>query len=133
MTVPPGPEILAGLRILVVEDEPLVAMLIEDLLIELGCAVIGPASTTKRGLALAATGLDAALLDVNLGSEQSYPVAEMLASAGIPFAFVTGYGSQGLSEPHVGRPTIQKPFTPASFGAQVANALFPRGRLSETS
>lgn len=128
MSALPGPERLAGLRILVVEDEPLVAMLIEDLLLELGCTVVGPAATVAQALALADTSPDAALLDVNLGAEQSYPVADRLAADGVPFAFVTGYGRHGLTGPHAERPTIPKPFKPATFGHEIAKALASGGR-----
>lgn len=133
MTASPRAEMLAGLRILVVEDEPLVAMLIEDLLLELGCKVIGPAATVAQALALADTGPDAALLDVNLGTEQSYPVADRLAADGVPFAFVTGYGRHGLTGPHTARPTIPKPFKPASFGQEIADALLSGGRAPEAA
>ena len=125
MTSPRGRDALAGLRILVVEDEPLVSMLIEDLLLDMGCVVIGPASTVAQALALAEQRLDAALLDVNLGAEQVYPVADALAAADVPFAFITGYGRHGLVGAHRDRPTIRKPFAPATFGREIASALFP--------
>lgn len=133
MTASPHPERLAGLRILVVEDEPLVAMLIEDLLLELGCKVVGPAGTVAQALALADTRLDGALLDVNLGVEQSYPVADKLAADGVPFAFVTGYGRHGLTGQHTERPTIPKPFKPATFGQEIADALLSDGGAPETA
>lgn len=133
MTASPHPERLAGLRILVVEDEPLVAMLIEDLLLELGCTVVGPAATVAQALALADTRLDGALLDVNLGAEQSYPVADKLAADGVPFAFVTGYGRHGLTGQHTERPTIPKPFKPATFGQEIADALLSDGGAPETA
>lgn len=107
-----------------VEDEPLVAMLVEDLLREAGCIVIGPAATVARGRALVDPQLDGALLDVNLGSETAYPVADALAEAGLPFVFVTGYGRHGLEGVHATRPTISKPFKPDSFARQIAAALF---------
>ena len=100
----------AGRRILVVEDEPLVAMLLEDLLLELGLEVIGPALRLERALELARSEpMDAAILDVNLAGERSYAVAEQLAARGIPFAFATGYGSPGLDR-NLDAPLLRKPF-----------------------
>jgi len=124
---------LAGRRVLVVEDEPLVSMLIEDLLLDLDCIVVGPVSTVAQALAHIDQDLNAALLDVNLGTEQVYPVADALAAAGVPFAFVTGYGRHGMIGQHHGRPTITKPFDPRSFGREVAATLFPADRASAAS
>lgn len=103
---------VAGLRILVLEDEMLVALLVEDMLTELGCIVIGPASSVAQALALLAAGpVDLALLDVNLSHGGSgYAVADALAARAIPFAFVTGYGRISLRAPHRDRPILQKPF-----------------------
>jgi CheY-like chemotaxis protein len=82
------------LRILVVEDEGLVAMMIEDLLEDLGCELAGSLASVGAALAWIEAGGDAdgALLDVNLGGEPVFPVAEALRARGIPFAFATGYG-----------------------------------------
>ena len=116
--------VLDSRRILVVEDEPLVAMLEEDLLVEAGAQVVGPAPSVAQALALIGDGdLDAAVLDVNLGKETVFPVAERLAALGVPFVFVTGYGSQGLIPAFANRPVIQKPFKPNDFARDVAMAL----------
>lgn len=97
-------------RILVVEDEPLVAMMLQDMLDDIGFDVIGPAMRVEAALVLINTEpLDAAILDVNLGRERSYPVAERLAAMGIPFAFATGYGAAGV-EWREGAPILCKPF-----------------------
>jgi DNA-binding response OmpR family regulator len=81
-------------RILVLDDEPLVSMLVEDWLTELGCEVVGPARSVQEGLDFAGkAALDGAILDVNLGGEYSYSVANALKIKGIPFAFATGDGS----------------------------------------
>jgi CheY-like chemotaxis protein len=103
---------LGGLRVLVLEDEMIVLVMIEDLLSELGCRIVGPAVSVAEALALAeAGGFDAALLDLNLGrGETSYPVADVLAQRRIPFAFVTGYSADMLQPPHQGRPILSKPF-----------------------
>jgi CheY-like chemotaxis protein len=110
---------LQGLRVLVVEDEPVVAMYLEDLLEALGCETVGPASRLADGLVLAeAGGFDVAILDINLGGERSTPIAESLRARGVPLAFASGYGRppEGFGE---GVPMIEKPYREA----QVAEAL----------
>ncbi len=99
------------LRILLVEDEMLVAMNIEDMLLDLGHEVAGLASRLTPALALARESrFDAAMLDVNLAGEASFPVADLLAERGIPFLFATGYGSVGHDANWRGAPTLKKPF-----------------------
>lgn len=105
------------LRVLIVEDEMLVAMNIEDMLIELGHEVAGLASRLEPALALAREGgFDAAMLDVNLAGEQSFPVAALLRESGIPFLFATGYGIQGIAEEYRSAPVLQKPFRAQDLG-----------------
>lgn len=119
---------LSGCRILLVEDEMLVSMLFEDVLTDLGCDIVGPAATRQKALTLATTErLDAALLDVNLGGEPVYPVADVLASRRIPFAFVTGYGQSSLDERYALVPTLSKPFQLAIV-EQVIRNLLGRGQ-----
>jgi len=102
---------LAGLRVLVVEDEMMVSMLIEDMLSDLGCVVVGPASRLDEALDLAkASELDCAVLDVNLGGQPIFPLADLLRERGRPFAFATGYGDAGLRDVDKGTPVLQKPF-----------------------
>lgn len=100
-------------RILLVEDEPLIAMMLEDFLEVLDKTLVGTADTVGAALALiTAGGVDAAILDVNLrGGEQSWPIADALAEKGIPFVFATGGTQDGLIEAHRERPTLAKPFT----------------------
>ena len=105
------PADLNGLRVLVVEDEMMVSMLIEDMLSDLGCQVVGPASRLDEALELARIGgIDCAVLDVNLGGQPIFPVADLLRERGAPFAFATGYGDAGLREVDRGTPVLQKPF-----------------------
>jgi CheY-like chemotaxis protein len=105
------------LRILVVEDEMLVAMNIEDMLLELGHEVAGLASRLGPALALARDSrFDAAMLDVNLAGEPSFPVADLLIERGIPFLFATGYGRQGMNERYRDHPMLQKPFRAEELG-----------------
>jgi len=102
---------LDGLRVLVVEDEMMVSMLIEDMLGELGCLVIGPASRLDEAMQLARDAeLDCAVLDVNLGGQPIFPLADLLRERGRPFAFATGYGDAGLRDVDKGSPVLQKPF-----------------------
>ncbi|RDE06483.1 response regulator [Sphingomonas aracearum] len=100
-------------RILIVEDEPLIAMMLEDFLDLLGKRVAGTAETVEDALALVAEGdVDAAILDVNLrGGQKSWPIADALAEQGIPFLFATGGTQDSIAPEHQNRPTLSKPFT----------------------
>lgn len=102
---------LGGRRILVVEDESLVAMLIETILEDLGGETVGPLASVEEALAFLGDGpaLDAALLDVNLAGRQVFPVAEALAASGVPFVFSTGYGEGGLPRPGAVGPPCRSP------------------------
>lgn len=114
---------LNGLRVLVVEDEMMVSMLIEDMLSDLGCVVIGPAARLDEALDLAQTSeIDCAVLDVNLGGQPIFPVADLLRERGRPFAFATGYGDAGLRDADKGTPVLQKPFREGDL-ARVLNEL----------
>lgn len=103
-------------RILIVEDEILVAMLMEDVVSDLGHQVIGPAMRLETALAAADNEqLDFAILDINLAGQHSFPVADRLAERGIPFLFASGYGVAGLIEPYLNTPILQKPVSPAEI------------------
>ncbi|HEY0013806.1 MAG TPA: response regulator [Allosphingosinicella sp.] len=111
------------LRILVVEDEMLVAMNIEDMLLAMGHEVAGIASRLGPALQLAREGeFDLAMLDVNLAGETSFPVAEILRGRGIPFLFATGYGADGIEEGYRGAPVLQKPFRARDLEGALAQA-----------
>jgi CheY-like chemotaxis protein len=116
---------------MVVEDEALILLTIRDMLEDLGCEVA--ASESRSGAAVAAIGttaIDAALLDVNLGrDETSYPIADALAARGIPFAFLTGYGSSGLREGYEDRPVLSKPIEDRRLEA-VLRSLLDKGQAS---
>lgn len=106
----PGPE-GSHKRLLVVEDEFLIRMLLEDMLDELGYAVAAAAGRVDEATELAKSAeFDMAILDVNLDGHDVYPVAEILVARGVPFVFVTGYGGRGLPDPYRKHPTLQKPF-----------------------
>jgi CheY-like chemotaxis protein len=115
---------LIGVRVLVVEDEAMVAMLIEDILLDLGCVVLGPAPSVDAALKLLDEGtVDAAVLDINLSGEMVFPVADALEGQGVPFVFSTGYGMAGLEGRHLDRPVLQKPYQPARLRAALMTAL----------
>ena len=115
----------AGRRVLVVEDESLVAMLLETILEDMGCVPVGPAATVEEGLQMASEGdpVDAALLDVNVAGKQVFPIAEALKARGVPFIFSTGYGEGGLPDEWRGQPTLQKPFTEAAVRDALMKAM----------
>ena len=97
--------------ILIVEDEPFIALTLEDMLDELGFAHAGTVGQVSDAIELIGRDpVDCALLDVNLGSEKIDPVADLLASRGCPFIFTTGYGRSGIPAGHSERPVLQKPF-----------------------
>jgi CheY-like chemotaxis protein len=98
-------------RVLIVEDEVLVSILIEDALTDLGIEVAGVAGTLEEALAHAEAGdFDCAILDVHLQGKDIFPLAEMLEARGVPFVFATGYGQCGVPEKYRERPVLQKPF-----------------------
>ena len=116
---------LQGRRVLVIEDESLVAMLLETILEDMGCAVVGPEANIDDGLIAATTeaSLDAALLDVYVAGREVFPVAEALRARGVPFVFSTGYGEAGLPDHWRGHPTIQKPFTESAIRDALMRAM----------
>jgi len=98
-------------RILVVEDEGLLAMMLEDMLVELGHMVVGVASRLKDGLVMAERGeFDFAILDVSLHGEMSLPIADVLDARGLPYAFATGYSAQGVNGALRKAPILAKPY-----------------------
>jgi DNA-binding response OmpR family regulator len=106
---------LQGMRILVVEDEALISMLLEDGLNDAGAEVIGPAASVEEALGLIEGahldgGLSAAVLDINLIGQTVIPVADRLAALGVPFLFTTGYTGEGRRGLHEAAPTLVKPF-----------------------
>ena len=101
----------AGKRILVVEDELMIRMLLQDMLADLGHTLAGEAGRIEEALALAKNSeFDVAILDVNLNGQPISPVVEVLVERGLPFVFATGYGQRGVPEPYRNTLTLQKPF-----------------------
>lgn len=125
---------LSGRRILVVEDEVLVSFMLEDMLGQLGCEVVGPAARVDQALAIIdAEEIDAAVLDVNLNGEKSYPVADALAARGVPFVFSTGYGPKGIGEAYLRHPMLQKPFKSGTLGDALGTLLSAGDREASQS
>ena len=118
--------VLAGKRVLIVEDELLVALMIEDVLADLGCEVVGPFGSVAQALPAAGSEpIDLAVLDVNLGGEMVYPVAERLGERDIPFLFVSGYGGDAIPEGKVDWKVCAKPFHPKELARMMAALLKP--------
>lgn len=113
-------DIFRDLNVLVVEDEAIVSFMIEDMLVDHGCAAVWHASNVGEALAiLGERQPDMAVLDVNLGGELVFPVAERLEEAQIPFVFATGYGRNGILRDWARHPIIHKPYD----GSTLARAL----------
>ena len=124
-----GRQLLEDLNVLVVEDEFLVAALLEDTLSGFGCRVIGPASTVEAGLELIRTQrIEAAVLDVNIDGLPVFPIADALAAKGVPFIFATGYGRAGVADRHGERSVLEKPYESRSLRHALESAV--RGRRS---
>lgn len=111
---------LAKRRILVVEDETLIAVMIEETLLDMGCEVVGPTGRLDKALQLANDpNLDAAILDVTIRGGKVYPVAEQLIELGIPFVLASGYGDWALPEILRDRPRLMKPFSLSALAEQI--------------
>jgi CheY-like chemotaxis protein len=111
-------------RVLVVEDEYLIRMLLEDMLSELGYELAAAVGGIAEASEIAANGdFSVAILDVNLDGVEIYPVADILARRGLPFLFVTGYGESSLAENYRGRPALQKPFQAEQLKSVLAGLL----------
>ena len=102
---------LEGCTVLIIEDEALISLEMESMLRGAGCRVVGPfASMTKASEAIEHQLLDAALLDINLGHEMTFPLADLLCARGVPFIWVTGHSRDILPARHRDRPIVSKPY-----------------------
>jgi CheY-like chemotaxis protein len=116
---------VAGKRVLIVEDELMIRMLLQDMLADLGCKLAGEAGRIEEALTLAKqTEFDVAILDVNLNGQPISPVVDILIERGLPFVFATGYGQRGVPEAYRQTPTLQKPFQAEAL-AQAIKAATP--------
>ena len=115
---------LAGKRVLVVEDEAVIAFALEDVLANLGCEVVGPAVRLMQALELAETAtLDAAILDVNINQGRSYSVADELNKRGVPYVFATGYGAEGIDQRYASTLVLTKPYKQEDVHAALVGLL----------
>lgn len=118
---------LNGLRLLVVEDEALIAMMIEDVICDAGAIVVGPVATVRSAMSmLGSEPIDGAILDVNLGGQQVDPVADLLCAREIPFLFLSGYGESGICQRFPGATMVSKPFNDVQFVETVRRLLGPK-------
>jgi CheY-like chemotaxis protein len=125
---------LSGRRVFVVEDEVMVSWMLEDMLVDLGYKIVGPAARVNQALAIVeAEAIDLAILDINLNGEKSYPVADALTARGVPFAFSTGYNKDGMSAHYRDLPMLQKPYAMPQLAAVLSKLLTPRSRTSEVA
>lgn len=114
-------------RILVVEDEMLLAMNLEDMLVEMGHTVVGVATRISQAVAMAeCSEIDLAILDLNLAGTLSFPVADVLRRRGIPFIFASGYGINGLADNYRAEIVLAKPYSASDLDTAIS-------RLSSTS
>jgi CheY-like chemotaxis protein len=118
----------SNLRVLVIEDEGIVAMLLEDMLADLGHEVVASASNIERATKLVGEAeIDLAILDVNLNGHHTYPLADTLAERGIPFIFATGYGNAGLKTEWREANVLQKPFTERDLATVIDETICNAG------
>jgi len=110
------------MRILLVEDESAIAILLEDMLVEIGCTVVASAARIEEARALLdAEVFDAAILDVNVGGERSYSLCDLLCARNIPFMFSTGYGPEGFPPQYKNVRILRKPFHIGDLRAELSH------------
>ena len=125
---------LHGLQVLIVEDGSLVAILIEEYLLEMGCEVAMSASRVAKALkGLQTRRVDAAVLDVNVAGESIDELVETLHRHSIPFVFASGYGARGVDPRWTNAPVLQKPFTAADLRAALLRCLDKAGKAGPGS
>lgn len=119
---------LTGRRVLVIEDEMLILMMIEDMLVDLGCESVTSAATIDQAIALIdAQVFDAAMLDMNLNGKNSRAVANALAARGVPFVFSTGNSVHDVWDGYNGHAILRKPFSNDDLVAMLTCLLSPNG------
>jgi len=122
-----GESPLKGLRVLVVEDETLVAMLVEEYLTELGCVIAGSARRVPKALEIIdGSAIDAAVLDLNVAGEDVSPIVAKLVAKSVPFIFASGYGEKGLPANWASYQVLQKPFSAGDLQTALLSAVSAR-------
>ena len=117
-------KLLSGRRVLVVEDEMLVLLMIEDMLTDLGCETVISAATVDKAVALIEAQIfDVAMLDMNLNGDRTYSVADALAARGVPFVFSTGYSGLHMRHDYRDQPVLKKPFMEKDLAGILARLL----------
>jgi CheY-like chemotaxis protein len=123
-----GKTAVAGKRVLVVEDELMIRMLLEGMLTDIGHTVAAEAGGIDEAVAIAKKAdFDVAVLDVNLNGQPVTPVVEILVERGVPFVFASGYGQRGVPEAYRAIPTLQKPFQADALARAIEIAMSPAG------
>jgi CheY-like chemotaxis protein len=123
-TTAPGQERLAGKRVLIVEDSPVVGPFTADLLDELGCEAVGPAPNMAAARELIESErFDAAIMDVHIRGERVFALCDTLESRGTPFVLTSGYADWNVPEKWAGRPRLQKPYTLGQVEEALSAAL----------
>ncbi len=119
-------KLLAGRRVLVVEDEMMLLWIIQDMMADLGCDNVNAARTVDQAIALIdSESFDVAMLDLNLNGIKSYPVADALTARAIPFIFATGYNTRAVLEGYRDRPVLKKPFKFEVLESTLSSIILP--------
>jgi len=126
---------IQGMRVFVVEEEMLLAMLLEDMLADLGCVMTGSAQTVAAALAevTGPLGFEAAILDVHIGGEMVFPVADALVERGVPFIFSSGFGPAALTERYPDKILLPKPYVGQALAGRLAALRKPSADIPPSS
>jgi DNA-binding NtrC family response regulator len=115
---------MARCRVLIVEDEAAISMLIEDMVLDYGTEIVGPAATVEHAMSLIGSEhIDAAILDVNLRGRMVFDLADAIRSGGVPVVFATGYGTHVIPDRFKDAPVLEKPFTSDALREALDHAL----------